>query len=57
MDFLKKKSLVPFSSASLFSYFKAQKNNAQIIGTILTAKQSGIKEKELRNILRQSYNI
>ncbi len=55
MDFLREKSLVPFSSASLFSYFKAQKNNAQIIGTILTAKRASMKEKDLRAILRSSY--
>lgn len=55
MTFLKERSLIPFSSASLFSYFKAQKNNAQIIGTILTAKRAETKEKELRTILRRSY--
>ncbi|MCK5026919.1 MAG: V-type ATPase subunit [Candidatus Pacebacteria bacterium] len=55
MNFLKEKSLIPFSSASLFSYFKAQKNNAQIIGTILTAKRASMKEKDLRTILRSSY--
>jgi V/A-type H+-transporting ATPase subunit C len=52
-DFLKQESLLIFTPASLFSYFHAQKNNAQIIGAILTAKKSGMSEKELRTILRR----
>lgn len=53
--FLKEKSWDIFSIAPVFSYFIAQKRNAQIIGAILTAKRSGMKEKELRTILRRIY--
>lgn len=52
-DFIKEESLSVFTSASLFSYFQAQKNNAQIIGAILVAKEAGMEEKELRTILRR----
>jgi V/A-type H+-transporting ATPase subunit C len=54
-DFLKEKSTLVFTSASLFSYFNAQKNNAQIVSAILTAKKVGMKEKDLRDILRRRY--
>lgn len=54
-SFLKSKSNNVFSVAPIFSYFNAQKKNAQTIGTILSAKYSGMKEKELRTILRRVY--
>ena len=54
-SFLKKESLLVFTPASLFSYFYAQKNNAQIIGAILIAKKTGMREKGLRTILRRLY--
>lgn len=56
LDFLKQESLLIFTPASLFSYFYAQKNNAQIIGAILTAKKSGMPEKELRATLRRLHS-
>ena len=54
--FLQEKSADLFSPAPLFSYFMAKKNNAQTIGAIIVAKRSGIKEKDLRTILRKLYS-
>lgn len=54
-EFLKEKNIDVFTSAPLFSYFHAQKNNAQTIGAIIAAKQSNMPEKELRKILRRLY--
>lgn len=42
-----------FTPASLFLYFREIENDGQIIRTVLTAKQSGMPEKELRGILRE----
>lgn len=54
-DFLRRESLPVFTLASLFAYFSAQKNNAQIIGAVAVAKESGMHEKELRRVLRRLY--
>ncbi len=52
-DFVKEKSRAIFTPAALFLYFREIENDGQIIRTILTAKQSGMPEKELRSILRE----
>lgn len=54
-EFLKDQSRPIFSPASLFSYFNAQKNNAQTIGAVVRAKKAGLTEKKLRTILRRTY--
>lgn len=54
-EFLKEESRLVFTLASLFSYFHASKNNAQIIGAIMVAKKTGMDEKDLRSILRRVY--
>lgn len=54
-EFLKEESRSVFTLASLFSYFHANKNNAQIIGAIMVAKKTGMDEKNLRSILRRVY--
>jgi V/A-type H+-transporting ATPase subunit C len=53
--FLKQKSIDIFSPATLFAFFRARKNNIDVIKTIVVAKDSGIKEGELRFMLRRLY--
>jgi V/A-type H+-transporting ATPase subunit C len=53
--YVKEQSLSIFTPASLFSYFTALKQHAQIIGSVLVAKRSGLSEKDLRVILRRVY--
>jgi V/A-type H+-transporting ATPase subunit C len=56
-NWLKEESLGVFTPASLFSFFHARKNNAQIVQAITTAKQTGMPEKELRAILRALHAV
>ncbi len=53
--FLKSASTDVFSPAPLFAYFTAMKNSVQIIKSVVTAKESGMKERDLRFILRKLY--
>jgi len=53
--FLKEKSFSIFSPAPLFSFFTARKNNVQTVAAIMTEKQAGLKEGEIRHILRRLY--
>ncbi|MBP9749489.1 MAG: V-type ATPase subunit [Candidatus Pacebacteria bacterium] len=51
-DWLRMQALYEFGLASIFSYFHAVKNNAQIISAISKAKRANMSEKDLRSILR-----
>jgi vacuolar-type H+-ATPase subunit C/Vma6 len=53
--FLKQASADTFSVAPLFSYFTAMKNNIQIIKSIITAKRHGMREGDLRVMMRRLY--
>jgi len=53
--FLKEKSIDIFSPATLFAFFRARKNNIDVIKTILVAKDSGVSEAEIRFMLRRLY--
>jgi V/A-type H+-transporting ATPase subunit C len=53
--FLKEKSVNIFSPATLFAFFRARKNNIDVIKTIMVAKEGGISEGELRFMLRRLY--
>lgn len=54
-SYLKEKSNDLFSAATLFAYFSAKKNNAQLISSIMTEKEAGLKEGEIRYIFRRLY--
>jgi len=54
-NFLKNASFDVFSPAPLFAYFTAKKNSVQIIKSVMTAKERGMKEEDLRFILRRLY--
>lgn len=56
LDFLKDESRDMFSIATLFAFFAARRNNAQIVKAAITAKETGMKEAELRIILRKLYS-
>lgn len=53
--FLKQQSQNIFSSAPLFAYFHAKKNNVQLIRTILIGKKSGLSEYEIKKLLRDRF--
>jgi len=55
VTFLKEKSIDIFSPATLFAFFRARKNNIDVIKTIMVAKDSGVGEAELRFMLRRLY--
>ncbi|MCA9364566.1 MAG: V-type ATPase subunit [Candidatus Moranbacteria bacterium] len=44
-----------FSFVPLFAFFIARRNNLQIVRTIVTAKQAGMDERDLRVMLRRLY--
>jgi len=55
LSFLKGESRDIFSPATLFAFFAARRNNAQVIKTILIAKEAGVKEVDTRRLLRKLY--
>jgi len=55
LKFLKERSFDLFSIAPLFAYFSAQKNHAQTIRAVMSAKEAGVSEHDIRVILRRLY--
>lgn len=55
MKFLKDRNYNIFSPVPLFSYFTARKNNVQLISGIMTEKEAGLSEGEIRHIFRKLY--
>ncbi|MDP3996308.1 MAG: V-type ATPase subunit [bacterium] len=54
LEFVKRESnFNVFSVASLVWYFESVKNSENIIRAVLSAKQTGLPEKELRDVLRK----
>ncbi len=56
VSFLKNESRDMFSIATQFAFFIARRNNVQVIKTIMTAKETGMNESELRVVLRRLYS-
>lgn len=55
LTFLRSRTVDVFSPVTLFAFFWARRNNAQLIQTVMTAKEVGTSEKEIRYVLRRLY--
>ncbi len=55
IKFLKERSYTLSSPVPLFSYFTARKNNVQLVAGIITEKEAGLSEGEIRHIFRTPY--
>ncbi len=56
VQFVKNYDVMAFSVVRPFEYFLAHRNNTQIVRTIISAKESGMEEVDLRRILRRLYS-
>jgi len=54
--FLKEEARLSFTPAKLFSHFNTRKRDVQAIQMIISGKQAGLTEEEIRNNLRQLPN-
>lgn len=55
LKFLREQAIDVFSPVTLFAFFWARRNNAQLIQTVMTAKEAGVSEGEIRYVLRRLY--
>lgn len=55
LDFLTGKSFDIFSIAGLFSYFFRLKNNLHLVRTVISGKELGLSELEIRKYLKKLY--
>jgi V/A-type H+/Na+-transporting ATPase subunit C len=57
LNYIKDESREMFSLATLYGFFLAKRNDVRTIRAILTAKEGGLAEKDIRSVIRRKYSF